>query len=203
MSSEVWSSHLTGSLIDVGDFPNAIAIYKKYIREIRKIFTPKHNFLSTARRRLQRLHERRLSVSRLSNATYIDLKPLQSDVNSTFVSVHVRRSDYSHHLAVLYNLTYVDDDFFRRAFKYFRDKYHVSCYKKSDPRTTVKLPYKSSQFIHIFIIVCDLCFLMGQPWPLLSFIFDLFKQTSLQILEQTYVKNCPSSIQCRNRTHDL
>ena len=39
-------------------------------------------------------------------------------------------------------------------------------------------------------------FLMGQPRPLLSFIFGLFKQTSLQFLQQIYVKKCPSSIRC-------
>ena len=39
---------------------------------------------------------------------------------------------------------------------------------------------------------------MGQPRPLLSFIFGLFKQTSLQFLQQIYVKKCPSSIQCQD-----
>ena len=38
---------------------------------------------------------------------------------------------------------------------------------------------------------------MGQPRPLLSFIFGLFKQTSLQILQQINVKTCPSSIRCQ------
>ena len=40
------------------------------------------------------------------------------------------------------------------------------------------------------------CFLMGKPWPLLSFIFSLFNQTSWQFLQQIYVKNGPSSIRC-------
>ena len=48
--------------------------------------------------------------------------------------------------------------------------------------------------------VCNLLLFekMGQPRPLLSFIFGLFKQTSLQFLQQIYVKKCPSSIQCRD-----
>ena len=37
---------------------------------------------------------------------------------------------------------------------------------------------------------------MDQLRPLLSFIFGLFKQTSVQILQQINVKNCPSSIWC-------
>ena len=40
------------------------------------------------------------------------------------------------------------------------------------------------------------CFFLkvGQPRPLLSLIFGLSKQTSLQLLQQIYVKVCPSSI---------
>ena len=33
---------------------------------------------------------------------------------------------------------------------------------------------------------------------ILSFIFGLFNQTSLQFLKQIFVKKCPSSIQCRD-----
>ena len=36
----------------------------------------------------------------------------------------------------------------------------------------------------------------GPPQPLLSFIFGLFKQTSLQFLQQIYMKKCQSSIRC-------
>ena len=35
---------------------------------------------------------------------------------------------------------------------------------------------------------------MGQSRPLLSFIFSLFQQASLQILQQINVKKCPFSI---------
>ena len=38
---------------------------------------------------------------------------------------------------------------------------------------------------------------MGQPRPLFLFIFGLFKQTSLQFLQQICEK-CPSSIRCRD-----
>ena len=37
---------------------------------------------------------------------------------------------------------------------------------------------------------------MGQSRPLLSFKFSLFKQSSLQILQQINVKKCPSSKLC-------
>ena len=41
----------------------------------------------------------------------------------------------------------------------------------------------------------------GPPQPLLSFIFGLFKQTSLQFLQQIYVKKFPSSKRCRDSNH--
>ena len=44
---------------------------------------------------------------------------------------------------------------------------------------------------------------MGQPRPLLSFIFGLFKQTSLQFLPQIKVKNVHPVYGPRIRTHDL
>ena len=39
---------------------------------------------------------------------------------------------------------------------------------------------------------------MGQPRPLLSFIFGLFKQTSLEFLQQKMCEKCPSSVLCRD-----
>ena len=39
---------------------------------------------------------------------------------------------------------------------------------------------------------------IGQPQPLLSFIFGLLKQTSIQFLQQIYVKKYLSNIHCRD-----
>ena len=44
---------------------------------------------------------------------------------------------------------------------------------------------------------------MGQPRSLLSFIFGLFKQTSLQILQQINVKNVHPVYGAGIRTQDL
>ena len=113
VDSDIWRSRQTGVLINVGEYPNAVAIFKKYLVEIRTFFQPRKDFLSTARRRLDRLCRRRFNVAR-------------RDARVTLVSVHVRRSDYEHHLSVLYNLSYVDVDYFQRAFSYFRGKFQVT-----------------------------------------------------------------------------
>ena len=44
---------------------------------------------------------------------------------------------------------------------------------------------------------------MGKPRPLLSFIFGHYKQTSLQFLQQIYVKNVHSVYGAGILTHDL
>ena len=45
--------------------------------------------------------------------------------NITFVSIHVRRTDYAHHMSVLFNLTYVEDSYFFNAIQYFRKNFDV------------------------------------------------------------------------------
>ena len=97
----------------MGLYPNSISIFKKYLDELRSILRPKEEFSAAAQRRL-----RQLSKRHFGNSTF--------PPEVTFVSIHVRRSDYANHLSVLYNLTYVDDDYFKKATQYFRDKYKVS-----------------------------------------------------------------------------
>ncbi len=43
----------------------------------------------------------------------------------TFISIHVRMTDYADHLKYWYKLDYVTDDFFRKAKQYFREKFKV------------------------------------------------------------------------------
>ncbi len=47
-----------------------------------------------------------------------------SDV--TFISIHVRRTDYAHHMSVLYNLSYVTISYFQDAIHYYKSNYNVS-----------------------------------------------------------------------------
>jgi len=50
--------------------------------------------------------------------------------NITFVSIHVRRTDYAHHMSVLYNMTYVEDSYFSHAIQYFKNKFDVRIFFK-------------------------------------------------------------------------
>ena len=46
--------------------------------------------------------------------------------NVTFISIHARRTDYQRHMSVLYNMSHVDETYFRRAIDYYSTRYHVS-----------------------------------------------------------------------------
>jgi len=43
-----------------------------------------------------------------------------------YISIHVRRTDYSHHLSVLYNKSFVDNQYFENATNHFRRNYEVN-----------------------------------------------------------------------------
>ncbi len=60
------------------------------------------------------------STSTLTTTTKLTLKDL------TFISIHVRMTDYADHLKYWYQLDYVTDDYFRKAKQYFRQKFKVS-----------------------------------------------------------------------------
>ncbi len=46
--------------------------------------------------------------------------------NLTYISIHVRRADYARHLSILYNMTFVDIDYFVNATKYFNNNFQVN-----------------------------------------------------------------------------
>ena len=63
-------------------------------------------------------------VIRLSNA--ISESGVDRNNNLTLVSIHVRRTDYAHHLQVLFDLKYVEEEYFKNATDYYKNKFNVS-----------------------------------------------------------------------------
>jgi hypothetical protein len=72
-------------------YPNDVKFFKKYLGPLRQIFEIRGRFVDAARHRIRALKAR---------SSHRD------------VSVHVRRTDYSRHLSVLYNLSFVRNDYF-------------------------------------------------------------------------------------------
>ena len=69
--------------------------------------------------------ERDACKSNDSRLTELSRKSSMNNPPPTFISIHVRRTDYSHHLSVLYNMTFVDNGYFENATNYFRNKLKV------------------------------------------------------------------------------
>ena len=45
--------------------------------------------------------------------------------NFTTVSIHIRLTDFGHHLKDMFHVTYAQPEYFSRAMQYFTDRYQV------------------------------------------------------------------------------
>jgi hypothetical protein len=66
------------------------------------------------------------SLCSLTSAYYERHSDAKADDPLTYISVHVRRSDYAMYLNYWYKKGYVEDDYFVRAVTFFRQKFEVS-----------------------------------------------------------------------------
>ena len=62
---------------------------------------------------------------------YYDRKLNTTSDPLTYISIHVRRSDYGMYLNYWYKKTYVEDEYFARAVQFYRNKFSVSLIKFS------------------------------------------------------------------------
>ena len=51
--------------------------------------------------------------------------------NVTFISIHVRRTDYPKHLSTYFNASYLDNDYFDRAITICKERYVVGSQQTS------------------------------------------------------------------------
>ena len=89
-----------------------------YVEELKNhVFKFKSEEMKTARTILQ-------SVKNAYRATK---KPeIVGDI--TMISMHIRLTDFKHHLKVLFNMTYISNEFLTQAMTYCSKKYKVSCF---------------------------------------------------------------------------
>ena len=75
--------------------------------------------------------------SRLDNLAqrYYDRKLNTTSDPVTYVSIHVRRSDYGMYLNFWYKKTYVEDDYFAKAVQFYREKFKVRILRNFSPRS--------------------------------------------------------------------
>ena len=101
--------YLYGHALNIGDYPNQIKSFNKFIQSLRSIFTFKPHFREIARKKLteaRKIHESK-----------------ESRKVSSFVGVHIRRTDYLNHLKNVYSVEPVQLEYFHRAMDFFQVKY--------------------------------------------------------------------------------
>ena len=102
--------------VGLGPYINDVKGFSPYAEELRNsIFLFKKEDTKTANAIFQSIKN-----------TYRATKKLPLTTNITMVSIHVRLTDFAYHLRVLFNMTFISNEFLTDAMGYYTDKYEVS-----------------------------------------------------------------------------
>ena len=102
--------------VGLGPYVNDVKGFSPYVEELRNsIFLFKKEDTKTANAIFQSIKN-----------TYRATKKLPLTTNITMVSIHVRLTDFAYHLRVLFNMTFISNEFLTAAMRYYTDKYKVS-----------------------------------------------------------------------------
>ena len=99
-------------------FVNDVQGFFPYMKELKDIFKFRTNDLAMAN-----------TIVRTIENNYKELKRNETVGNVTIVSIHVRLTDYKHHLKLLFDLELIPPKWFSTAMNYFRNKYQVNLCK--------------------------------------------------------------------------
>ena len=105
----------TDNYVKLGPYTTDVQGFYPYVNELKSVFKFRDEDLKTAKTIIQ-------SVTNTYKAT----KRLKIDDEVTMVSIHVRLTDFKHHLKTLWNMEYISNEFLTKAMKYFSNKYKVS-----------------------------------------------------------------------------
>ena len=111
-----------GHAVDVGCYPNDVQLIRPYLGELRGILKFRPEFVNHARNKLKLVEERYWSNKRARQ------HKRSGSADLTYVGVHIRRKDYSNHLEVLYNRTFVSTKYFHKAMDFYRKQFKVSLF---------------------------------------------------------------------------
>ena len=105
----------TNNYVKLGAYTTDVQGFYPYVNELKSIFQFRDDDLKTAKTIIQSVIN-----------TYKATKRLKIDDEVTMVSIHVRLTDFKHHLKTLWNMEYISNEFLTKAMKYFSNKYKVS-----------------------------------------------------------------------------
>ena len=103
------------SYVKLGAYVTDVQGFFPYIDELRSsVFRFKNDDMKTANTIFQSVIN-----------TYRGTKRLSKDDTITMISIHVRLTDFKHHLKVLWNMSFISNSFLTKAMEYYTKKYQV------------------------------------------------------------------------------
>ena len=103
------------SYVKLGAYVTDVQGFLPYIDELRSsVFRFKNDDMKTANTIFQSVIN-----------TYRGTKRLSKDDTITMISIHVRLTDFKHHLKVLWNMSFISNSFLTKAMDYYTKKYQV------------------------------------------------------------------------------
>ena len=111
---EMLEQYTTDNYIKLGPYTADVKGFFPFIKELKSIFKFKEDDLKTAKQIIQSVMN-----------TYKATKNLSMDDEVTRVSIHVRLTDFKHHLKSLWNMEFISNEFLTKAMTYYTNKYKV------------------------------------------------------------------------------
>ena len=116
VSRDSLAKYKTSTYVKLEAYSNDVQGYYPYIKELQKsVFIFKKEHMKAAKTVFTTI-KNTYSATR-KNSTSID------DV--TMIGIHIRLTDFAHHLKVLYNMTFISNEFLTKAMTYCTKRYKV------------------------------------------------------------------------------
>ena len=117
VSRDSLSKYKTGAHVKLEPYTNDVQGYYPYIEELKKsVFIFKKEDMKSARTIFATIKNTYSAIRR--NSTSFD--------GVTMVCIHIRLTDFAYHLKVLYNMTFISNEFLTKAMTYCTKRYKVN-----------------------------------------------------------------------------
>ena len=117
VSRDSLSQYKNGAHVKLEPYTNDVQGYYPYIEELKKsVFIFKKEDMKSARTIFATIKNTYSAIRR--NSTSFD--------GVTMVSIHIRLTDFAYHLKVLYNMTFISNEFLTKAMTYCTKRYKVN-----------------------------------------------------------------------------
>ena len=111
------AKYKTGAHVKLDAYTNDVQGFYPYIEELKKtVFIFKKEHIDAAK----------IIFTTIKNTYSATRKNYTSTDDVTMISIHIRLTDFAHHLKVLYNMTFISNNFLTTAMTYCTKRYKVN-----------------------------------------------------------------------------